>query len=436
MSRPDQFSGFDEATRTVIRPNPGGRRPASRQPGPLPSASWQPADDALYRDLTHDDTNGLRILAGPLLSLVVELRNLALCENVAALQDRVTGEITKFQNQTRQQGYPDQQINSSSYFLCSLIDEVVLNTPWGAQSAWGHNSLLVRFHDEAWGGETFFIILNQFMQRPTQYGAVLELAYLCLSLGFEGKFRVSADGHRALEQLHQELYLTIREIREPPERELSPHWLGIRDSRNLLTKYVPLWVMVAVVGVFLMLVYFGFAFLLKEPSNRTFTSLTVLGQAKGYEHKVVSKRAIPVKVEQAGLVERLRTLLAKEILLGIVEVLDGPIIRISGSFPSGRAQIRKEFHPLLKMIVTEFQDDTNFLEVVGHTDDQPIFSARFPSNWDLSNARARNIAEFLKVAGISSDRIGFKGRAALEPIVPNTTANNRARNRRVEILVR
>ena len=259
---------------------------------------------------------------------------------------------------------------------------------------------------------------------------------MCLSLGFEGKYRVSTDGHRALEQLHQELYHVIREIREPPERELSPHWLGVRDSRNLLTRYVPLWVIVGVVGVFLMLIYLGFAFLLKEPSNRTFNSLTVLGQAKGYEHKVVLERAIPVKVEQAGLLERLKTLLAKEILLGIVEVADGPVIRISGSFPSGRAQIRKEFYPLLKMIAAELKDGTSFLEVIGHTDNQPIFSARFPSNWDLSNARARNIAEFMKVAGIPSDRIGFKGRAALEPIVPNTTANNRARNRRVEILVR
>jgi type VI secretion system protein ImpK len=435
MSRSDQFSGFDEATRTVIRPNPGGRRPDARS-GPLPASDWQPADDALNDGLPPDATNGLRLSAGSLFSLAVELRNLPLCENIGALQERIAGEVGKFQNQARRQGYPDQQINSASYFLCSLLDEIVLNTPWGAQSSWGHNSLLVRFHNEAWGGEAFFTILNQLMQRPTQYGAVLELAYICLSLGFEGKYRVSADGHRALEKLHQELYLTIREFREAPERELSPHWHGIQDSRNKLVKYVPLWVFAAVAAVLLMLVYLGLTFLLKGPSDRTFTALSVLGQAPGYEHRVVAERAIPVKVERRGLAERLKTLLAKEILLGIVEVLDGPIIRISGSFPSGRAQIRNEFHPLLKMIANELKEDVSYVEVIGYTDNQPIFSARFPSNWDLSNARARNIAGFLKSAGIPGDRIGYKGRAAQDPIVPNTTAKNRARNRRVEIMVR
>ncbi|MCD6533247.1 MAG: type IVB secretion system protein IcmH/DotU [Deltaproteobacteria bacterium] len=435
MNRNDQFSGFDEATRTVIRPNPGGRRPQPSNSAP-PQTPWPSANIDLNAGLTHSGNNKLRILAGSLLSLVVELRNLPLCENVAVLQERVVGEISNFQNQARQQGYQEQQVNTGSYFLCSLIDETVLNTPWGAQSSWGHNSLLVRFHDEAWGGETFFTILDQLMQRPSQYGEILELGYLCLSLGFEGKYRVSADGRRALDQLHQDLYLAIREFREPPERELSPHWQGIRDFRNPLTKYVPLWVMVLVAGVVLMSIYLGFAFLLKGPSDRTFASLAVLASAKGYDHRVIIEQPIPAKKQQAGLIDRLKTLLAQEILLGVVEVLDGPLIRISGSFPSGKAQIRDEFRPILVNIAVELSKEANFLEVIGYTDNQPIFSARFPSNWDLSNTRAHNIAIILTSAGMPSNHIKYKGRGDLDPIVPNTTAKNRARNRRVEILVR
>ena len=94
-------------------------------------------------------------------------------------------DVSKFVLCTRESG--QEQVKIASYFLCSLIDETVLNTPWGNQSNWGHHSLLIQFHNEAWGGERFFQILDRLKQQPAQGLNLLELAYLCLSLGFEGK---------------------------------------------------------------------------------------------------------------------------------------------------------------------------------------------------------------------------------------------------------
>jgi len=72
--------------------------------------------------------------------------------------------------------------------------------------------------------------------------------------------------------------------------------------------------------------------------------------------------------------------------------------------------------------------------VTGHTDNQPIArSARFPSNWHLSDERARNIRDLLVAHKVAPDRIRAEGRADAEPVVPNDSASNRALNRRVEV---
>jgi type VI secretion system protein ImpK len=73
--------------------------------------------------------------------------------------------------------------------------------------------------------------------------------------------------------------------------------------------------------------------------------------------------------------------------------------------------------------------------VSGHTDDRPMFSARFPSNWDLSKARADAVLSMLTPALGGYDRLRAEGRADRDPIVPNDTAEHRALNRRVDVTV-
>ena len=74
--------------------------------------------------------------------------------------------------------------------------------------------------------------------------------------------------------------------------------------------------------------------------------------------------------------------------------------------------------------------------MTGHTDNVPMFSARFPSNWHLSEARARSVVEILTASAAYDDRYRYEGRAETEPLADNSTADGRARNRRVDIAVR
>jgi len=131
------------------------------------------------------------------------------------------------------------------------------------------------------------------------------------------------------------------------------------------------------------------------------------------------------------------TLLASEIANKMVAVMDGPVLRILNAFPSGKDEIREEFRPMLVKIAQQLQNDTTRIQVIGHTDNRPIkFSARFPSNYDLSTARAKNVSGILASSAPIGDRISSGGRGDSEPLVPNDTQENQALNRRIEIHIR
>jgi type VI secretion system protein ImpK len=362
--------------------------------------------------------------------VAVQLRNLPYHEAISDLQERLVSEVQNFRSRALRQGFPEEQVKIASYFLCCLIDDTVLNTPWGSKSSWGQSSLSVRFHKEVWGGEKFFEILERLLQRPSQYVDLLELAYFCLSLGFEGKYRVRADGLRALEQLRHELYLVLTRIRGDVEGGLSLNWKGLHDLRSPLIRFVPLWVLAAVAGSLLMIIYLGFAYAINSASNRIYSQWVDMPAPTTPRH------APPMKAADPGLVDRFRKLLAGEIARNLVEVLDGPVLRITNAFPSGSDRIRKEFEPMLVKIALEIKNDTNPIEVIGHTDNIPIFTPRFQSNWDLSTARAKNVAEALDASGGLGKRITFKGRAEKDPVAANDTPEHRALNRRIDIHIR
>ena len=114
------------------------------------------------------------------------------------------------------------------------------------------------------------------------------------------------------------------------------------------------------------------------------------------------------------------------------------VIRIEekGSFPSGSADLTYDFETLLLDMADVLAEIPGRLTVEGHTDDIPIRTSRFYSNWDLSAARAAAVANaLLAVEEVEPTRLAVKGLADTKPRVSNDTAESRAKNRRVEIIV-
>ncbi len=138
---------------------------------------------------------------------------------------------------------------------------------------------------------------------------------------------------------------------------------------------------------------------------------------------------------------KLKTALAEEIEKGLVEIetqTGAIIIRIGekASFPSGAAKIRNGFLPVLKKLRKALAEVKGRVVVAGHTDNRPIRTARFRSNWELSASRAVSVVhELLKESIIPRERFVVEGHGDAHPIVPNDTPENRAKNRRVELTI-
>jgi chemotaxis protein MotB len=115
----------------------------------------------------------------------------------------------------------------------------------------------------------------------------------------------------------------------------------------------------------------------------------------------------------------------------------GLIIRFQDSilFTSGSADLLPQSYAVLDEVSTMLAGITNHVRVEGHSDNVPMNTLRFPSNWELSTGRATNVVRYLVDHSISSDRLSALGYAEFRPVVSNDTAEGRAKNRRVDIVV-
>jgi type VI secretion system protein ImpK len=436
MSEDDPFFGSGDSDRTILRPTPGGRRgPAAPAPTPpqqpyaqQPPASVQPAMQAALPDLS-GGLNPLTAAATTLLALIAQVRDSATHPDPESLFQHVSREVQQFEVAARTRGEAADTILGARYVLCSAVDETVLNTPWGGQSIWATQTLLSTFHNETWGGEKFFQLLDRLIQEPARNLHLLELMYLCMSLGFEGKFRVQERGRAMLESVQDNLYQTIRLHRGDIERGLSPRWQGVQDKRTRLARYVPLWVVAAASAGLLLLVYWVFLIAVNNSANPAMTEMAALG------------RNVPPLVRDRAFTPapraNLRDYLQDQIRAELVEVSDiagGQIVTMRGDglFASGRSEVRSDSAPLILAIADALNQVPGQVLVTGHTDNVPINSLRYPSNWALSQDRANAVRQLLS-SRVAPERMTAEGLADTQPIAPNDTPANMARNRRVEI---
>lgn len=138
------------------------------------------------------------------------------------------------------------------------------------------------------------------------------------------------------------------------------------------------------------------------------------------------------------LYEKFKEKFAKNTSLSVVKEKRGIIIRINDTmlFDEGSAIIKPEAKVTLNQVTTELKAIENPIIIEGHTDSTPIKNQQYPSNWELSTARATNIIKYLIENNlISPKRLSAVGYGEYMPISENTSSEGRAKNRRVDIIV-
>jgi type VI secretion system protein ImpK len=479
--------------RTIIRPNPGGRRaiepsppvnksaPTPAEPAPpqpaAPAATpyvppgapanpspeeWiftreqasRPAAQAqapaiAIDELVAPNENPILRSAGPLLLLLGRLRVALARASFANLMEIVADSIKFFDKDIRSAGISEAHANAAKYIICATADDIVQNIPTEDRHVWTQYSMLSRFFGERIGGVRFFDELNRLKQDPLLNYDVLELQHTCLSLGFQGVHRTSAGGISTLQQIQRDLYETLRRIRPKVYRELSPRWQGqklaLRTSRTL----VPWWGVLGLAGLLLFGTYFLFLYWLTGGADiATNDVVSLLGRDKLSLERKAAVATVPPPVipppepDRITQLQRICAAMAPEVTaqkVNVEQTANQITVRIGNVllFNSGVATVMDQFKPIGERIAAVLDKEEGYIKIIGHTDNSPIGSdrVRFPSNYALSVERAKNVAGLFKPLMMNPDRLQTEGKGETAPIAENNTSEGRAKNRRVEIVI-
>lgn len=342
------------------------------------------------------------------------------------LLDKISLMIDEFEEQAESNGAKYDMVQAAKYCLCTFVDELAVHAKW-ADENWAQKSLLVSFYDETWGGERFFEMLESLKQQSEKNMDLLELMYLCLQFGYKGKYQVLSNGDLQVDKIKRDLSDIIR---NQNIHQIAPflHLTSTKPTTSTRKYFrIPLWVIGILAAVVVGISFFIMQRLLAEQFNTASIA--------------VNNLELPTSVKQPnmGKVQRLAPLLENEInrkLVSVSDLLDRSVVTILGDglFESGSATIQDQYFPVLAVVGQALDSAEGQIIVSGYTDDQPIRGVAFPSNWYLSQGRADAVKDILaKYVSNGTSRIRSEGRGETNPVVPNDSAENRAKNRRVEI---
>jgi len=257
-----------------------------------------------------------------------------------------------------------------------------------------------------------------------------------------GRYRLSPRGPAEIDKLREDTYAVIRRQRPAGESGLSPHWMGMTAPYRAKRFSVPFWVVAVIVLGILAATYAAFLFSLGRASSAQFEALIA---APPSSVPAITRAAPVVAVAEPApqgptILDRLRGFLSPEIAAGKVSVLgtvNTPIIRInnSGLFGSGSAVVEQDDVALLQKIGAALSHEQGTVTVNGYSDNQPIHTLQYPSNFELSTARAQAAAAIIDQSIGDESRLTAKGMGDADPVASNDTADGRAQNRRVEVVM-
>lgn len=471
--------------RTIIKPNPGGRRDVQEssgttsapvaQPGLPPPVSeadiWggqrqspglqpgaftpppvapapPPVAPGPSIDLPSSGAAGIGgpnpILesAMPLLLLLANVRIAKSLPQVAPMMNTVAQGIEALEVELRGKNIPEDQVRSAKYALSATADDIVQNLPSSDRLLWTQYSMLSRFFQTRDSGVGFYDQLTKLRQNPQVNHNLLGLLHACMSLGFEGRYRV-AGGEVPREQIRRDIYQTIRSREGRANEELSPHWRGQNIAAAYVRRAVPLWAVAVSAAGILLFSFLAFRWLLADQAAFAETDLAGLhpNTPINIYREVPAPPPPPVVVPQSTQLERIRKRLAKEISdkkLSADYAGKDIVVRLLNDsvFDVGSATVRNNFVTAVGHVADALNSEPGNIRVVGHTDNKPIRSSiKFKDNQDLSEQRAQAVAVLLMPGINDPKRLKISGVADKAPLDPANTPEARAKNRRVEIFI-
>ena len=332
---------------------------------------------------------------------------------IALLRALLEQELHVFQKLCEQANIRSDHMIGARYCLCTALDEAAMQTQWGKDDSsgveWINRGLAITFHEDRNGGDKVYLLIGRLLEDPREHVDLLEVIYRILSLGFEGRYRGSADGRRKHDAIRLRLYNEITSQRGPVPLALSPNWQSDATGKRPSFYDFPVWITVVVLSVILLGMFGWFKYQLSSRAAEIQKQLAEIA-------RMVSPPAPPQL--------HLRQLLKDEIAAGTVSVDEDAsrstvTFRGDAMFQPGGASVQAAMNPLISKIAGEIVRVPGKVTVLGYTDNVPIRSRHFASNQALSEERAAQVMQMLQTAVERHDREEIRGRRLLGQVAFN-----------------
>jgi type VI secretion system protein ImpK len=410
-------------------------------PQQMPSSGGQRLndDDIPVASLARDSRSPLVMEAGPVLALAASIRSGRARISMPDFHREASESIAAYDRAIAPL-YPDEVRQRARYALCSTIDDIAQNLPSIGQDGaeWARRSLVVQFFRENIGGDRFWQLVDDLLQRPAQNAELIELFTCCLAAGFEGRFRVMPDGRSRLQQIMSSLYGALEHPRALSGVELSPQWKGADAPLAKVSMWNRVLFAAALAAAVLLLIFIVLRLLLMTAGSNA-DRLT--GELMPKEQLRLSRVGTPPPVPaESGQLTGLRKFLEPEIRQKLVVVdEDASDVRVRTTvgqlFKSGSDQLEPGRAELFERIGRAVEGEPGQITIEGHADSDKFSSLAFPDNVALSTARAKTVSGIISSALTNPGRISVQGFGDSRPIASNDTAEGKSQNRRVEIVI-
>ena len=220
------------------------------------------------RRTTLTNKNLLIDTANKLFSEITYLTRKRNCSDILQLRKHLLNEIHKFQIKAETLRYDTDNILISRYAISATIDEIINQTSWGKDGNWQQHSLLQELQQNANADEHFFTILDRICRAPNKFIDNIELMYVCLSLGFAGKFRHQPQEKLNLQKIIDATYKMVRAHRGEIDKRLSPVIKSNKTYSKEKCKTLHIWRTMIIATLIVLGIYGGFNYKLKSYSNK------------------------------------------------------------------------------------------------------------------------------------------------------------------------
>ena len=231
--------------------------------------------------LTHAGTPKKRLseIFGPCLSLIVQLRDSDQYGDSDLLRSRILDMLKQAEKKALMEAIPAEDISDARFAIVAFIDEVILGSNWMERNNWITNPLQVELYGHAVAGNEFFTRLDRLKADASFRKNALEVYYLCLALGFKGKYHVQgSDGGHKLLMLIDETFSRLRSANDSREEGLAPHGLPRDQTVTEIKRNVPSWLIMVAAAFVGLIVYLAFSIAMSRSIGTTCDELTQLNE--------------------------------------------------------------------------------------------------------------------------------------------------------------